>query len=70
MLALNNFFAIHYPQKLGCAIGTKCAPNYANIFMRKFELTLYIHIFKHFQIFIVDLSIIYFYYGMKTKHDY
>ena len=39
ILTLNNFVfnGIHYLQKLGCAMGTKCAPNYANIFMGDFE---------------------------------
>ena len=39
ILTLNNFifYGIHYLQKLGCAMETICAPNYANIFMGKFE---------------------------------
>ena len=39
ILTMNNliFSGIHYLQKLGCAMGTICAPNYANIFMGKFE---------------------------------
>ena len=48
-LTLKNFLfnGIYYLQKIGCAIGTICAPNYANIFMRKFEkayIYLYIKI--------------------------
>ena len=41
LLALNNFIfnGIHYLQKLGCATETICAPNYANIFMGKFEIS-------------------------------
>ena len=39
ILVLNNFVfnAINYLQKKGCAMGTKCAPSYANIFMGWFE---------------------------------
>ena len=39
ILTLNNFIfnGFHYLQKMGCAMGTKCAPNYANIFMGDFE---------------------------------
>ena len=41
ILTLNNFVfnGIHYLQKIGCAMGTIYAPNYANIFMGKFEKT-------------------------------
>ena len=41
ILTLNNFIfnGIHYLQIKGCAMGTKCAPTYANIFMGKFEET-------------------------------
>ena len=44
ILTLNNFIfnGIHYLQKMGCAMGTKCAPSYANLFMGKFE-ELYIY---------------------------
>ena len=37
---MNNFVFdyIHYLQIKGCAMGTVCAPAYANIFMAKFEL--------------------------------
>ena len=39
ILVLNNFVfnAINYLQKKGCAMGTKCAPSYGNIFMGWFE---------------------------------
>ena len=39
ILTLNNFIfnGIHYLQKMGVAMGTKCAPTYANIFMGDFE---------------------------------
>ena len=39
MLTLKNliFNGIHYVQKLGCAMGAICTPNYTNIFIRKFE---------------------------------
>ena len=41
ILTLNNFIfnGINYLQTKGCAMGTKCAPTYANIFMGKFEET-------------------------------
>ena len=39
ILTLNNFIfnGKNYLQTKGCAMGTKCAPNYANIFMGDFE---------------------------------
>ena len=39
ILVLNNFVfnAINYLQKKGCAMGTKCAPSYANIFIGWFK---------------------------------
>ena len=39
ILTLNNFVfnGLHYLQKKGCAMGTKCAPSYANLFMGDFE---------------------------------
>ena len=39
ILTLNNFIfnGKHYLQIKGCAMGTKCAPNYANLFMGNFE---------------------------------
>ena len=39
ILTLNNFVfnGINYIQKKGCAMGTKCAPSYGNIFMDWFE---------------------------------
>ena len=39
ILTLNNFIfnGINFLQLIGCAMGTKCAPSYANIFMGKFE---------------------------------
>ena len=41
ILALTNFIfnGCNYLQTKGCAMGTKCAPCYANIFMGKFEET-------------------------------
>lgn len=41
ILMLNNFIfnGINFLQTKGCAMGTKCAPTYANIFMGKFEET-------------------------------
>ena len=39
ILTLNNFIfnGQHYLQTKGCAMGTKCAPSYANLFMGQFE---------------------------------
>ena len=39
ILTLNNFAfnSINYLRKKGCAMGNKCAPSYANIFMGWFE---------------------------------
>ena len=39
MLTLNNFIFIRFRclQKMGRVMGTICAPNYANVFMGKFE---------------------------------
>ena len=39
ILTLNNFVfnGKHYLQIKGCAMGTKCAPSYANLFMDNFE---------------------------------
>ena len=39
ILTLNNFIfnCEHYLQTKGCAMGTKCAPSYANLFMDEFE---------------------------------
>ena len=39
ILTLNNFIfnGLYYLQTKGCAMGTKCAPCYANIFMGYFE---------------------------------
>ena len=59
ILTPNNFVfnGIHYLQKIGCAIGTICAPNYANIFMGKFEKTYiypYINQFSNFYCRFID----------------
>ena len=39
ILTLNNFVfnGVNHLQKKGCAVGTKCAPSYANLFMGWFE---------------------------------
>ena len=59
ILTLNNFVfnGIHYLQKIGCAMGTICAPNYANIFMGRFEKTYiypYINQFSNFHCRFID----------------
>ena len=50
ILTLKNFVfnGIRYLQKIGCAMGTVCAPNYANIFMGKFEKTHIYPYINHF----------------------
>ena len=64
ILTLNNFVfdCIHYLQIKGCAVGTICAPAYANIFMTNFELKyIYPYIkdkIKMFLRFIDDLFMI------------
>ena len=46
ILTLNNFVfnGIHYLQKIGCAMGAICEPNYSNILMWKFEKNIYLNI--------------------------
>ena len=58
-LTLSNFVfnGIHFLPKIGCAIGTICTPNYANIFMGKFEKTCiypYINQFSNFYCRFID----------------
>ena len=53
ILTLNNFEfnGIHHLQKIGCAMETICAPNYANTFMGKFEKAYiypYINLFSSY----------------------
>ena len=47
ILTLSNFVfsGTNYLQKKGCAMGTKCAPSYANIFMGWFLGKVYISTF-------------------------
>lgn len=49
ILTLNNFIfnGLHYLQVKGCAMGTKCAPGYANIFMGVFEAEYIYHRIKN-----------------------
>ena len=66
ILTLNNFIfnGLNYIQKIGCAIGTKCAPTYANIFVGQFEEKyIYPKVLKKTRIFSV-ISMIYFLSGM------
>ena len=46
ILTLNNFISnsVNYIQKMGCAMGTICAPSYANLFMAQLEEK---HIYPH-----------------------
>ena len=71
VLTLFNFIfdGIHYLRKLGCAMGTICAPNYANIFMGKFERKFIYPCLQTFSnIFIIYFSNRSFYSGMEVKH--
>ena len=54
ILTLNNFVfnCTHYLQTMGCAMGTICAPSYANIFMANFEA-------KHIYPYIKEKSLLY-----------
>ena len=54
ILTLNNFIfnCCHYVQVMGCAMGTICAPAYANIFMAKFET-------KHIYPYIKDKALLF-----------
>ena len=58
MLTLNNFMfnSTNYLQTRGCAMGTICAPSYANIFMDHFEKKTYIPIYHRI---LINLSQIY-----------
>ena len=54
ILTLNNFVfnSINYLQIIGCAMGTICAPAYANIFVAQFEK-------QHIYPYITNNSILY-----------
>ena len=73
ILTLNNFVfnGINYLQKKGCAMGTKCAPGYANIFMgwfeEKFIFPLLTNISDFYPPFIDDIFPIW--NGTKTEFD-
>ena len=71
ILTLNNFIfnGINYLQILGCAMGTKCAPSYANIFMGKFEEThIYPRILNKTRIFLRYIDDLFFIWkGTETE---
>ena len=70
ILTLNKFVfnGRNYLQKKGCAIGTKCAPSYANIFMGWFEEKFIFPNLSHFYLrFIDDIFLIW--NGTKTEFD-
>ena len=73
ILTLSNFVfnGINYLQKKGCAMGTKCAPSYANIFMGWFEgkfiFPLLTNLSDFYQRFIDDIFLIW--NGTKTEFD-
>ena len=50
-------------------MGIVWAPNYENILWENLKEISYIHVFKRFQIFIVDLLMISFYSGMEVRHN-
>ena len=54
ILTLNNFVfnCTHYSQTMDSAMGTICAPSYANIFMANFEA-------KHIYPYIKEISVLY-----------
>ena len=72
-MTLNNFVfnGINYLQKKGCAMGTKCAPSYANIFMgwfeEKFIFPLLTNLSDFYLRFIDDIFLIW--NGTKTEFD-
>ena len=73
ILTLNNFVfnGINYLQKKGCAMGTKCVPSYANIFMgwfeEKFIFPLLTNSSDFYLRFIDDIFLIW--NGTKTEFD-
>ena len=84
ILTLNNFIfsSTNYLQTKGCAMGTICAPSYANIFMDNFEKKLMYPFIKEFSLiyirFIDDIFFIWtgnkkdllkFLNELNTKHE-
>ena len=69
ILTLNNFVfnGINYLQKKGCAMGTKGAPSYANIFMDWFIFPLLIKVSNFNLRFIDDIFLIW--NGNKIEFD-
>ena len=73
VLTLNSFVfnGINYLQKKGCAMGTKCAPSYANIFIgwfeEKFIFPLLANLSDFYPLFIDDIFPIW--NGTKTEFD-
>ena len=66
LLTLNkfDFNSVNCLQTLGCAMGTICAPAYANIFMAQFEKqNMYIQYYTY------DISMIYSWYGQKVSRS-
>ena len=63
ILTLNNFIfnGTHYLQNKGSAMGTKCAPPYANIFMGRFEEQhIYPRILHHTRLYLRFIDDIFF----------
>ena len=73
ILTLDNFVfnGINYLQKKGCAMSTKCAPSYANIFIGWFEemfiFPLPANLSDFYPLFIDDIFPIW--NGTKTEFD-
>ena len=73
ILTLNNFVfnGINYLHEKGCAMGTNCAPSYANIFMgwfeEKFIFPLLTNLSDFYLRFIDDIFLIW--NGTKTESD-
>ena len=72
ILTLNNFVfnSINYLQKKDCAMGTKCAPSYVNIFMGWFEekfLFPFLTNLSNFYLRFIDG--IFIWYGTKTEFN-
>ena len=71
ILTLSNFVfsGINYVQKKGCAMGTNCAPSYANIFVDWFEekFPLLANLSDFYLRFIDDIFLIW--NGTKTEFD-
>ena len=73
ILTLNNFVfdCKNYIQIRGCAMGTICAPSYANIFLDHFEIKCYVSVFTRtfINLSTIDWSTIYSLYRQEVKNN-